>query len=160
MRPRDMICFYSKLIATMNEASSDPFSTEKRSFTRLSVDSIYEAEPAYSEWLKKEIIEEWGVQRPEINDLLTAIQNIGSTNVTEDQLAGGLRLIESKFQAVAIQAHLKFLFENSIIGIKLGAAATWRYRCFHPTQGFVASTSYRVHDGLVRALNLTEPRAS
>ena len=160
MRPRDMICFYSKLISTMSDAAADPFGSETKLFNRLSVDSIYDAEPAYSEWLKKEIVEEWGVQRPEIGDLLTAIQNIGSTNVTENQLSEGLKRGESKFQGIPTQTHLKFLFENSIIGIKLGAAASWRYRCFHPTQGFVASDSYRVHDGLVRALNLTEPRAT
>ena len=53
---------------------------------------------------------------------------------------------------------LRFLFENSIIGFKIGGSTAWRFKCFYPSQGFMSSDEYRVHEGLVRALNLKENR--
>ena len=158
MRPRDIICFMRRVIDTMRDRVSDPFEETTETFSKLQVELIYEAEPGYSEWLKQELIDEWGVQVPDIRKLLDAIQNNGSTNITCDQIVnefGKMGIILHRGEALR---HLRFLFDNSILGFKSGASTIWRYKCFYPSQGFVESDEYRVHDGLVRALNLKEPR--
>ena len=159
MRPRDLICFIKKIITLMNEKSDDPFEETPSEFTQLIAEVIYEAEPSYSEWLKQELIDEWSTQLPEITTLLDAIQNNGSTNITRSSLIIELeKLGVSLTESEALQK-LRFLFDNSIIGLKLGQSRQWRYKCFYPSQGFIDSDEYRVHDGLVRVLNLTEPRS-
>ena len=159
MRPRDLICILSRTIKSMREEAEDPFGEgDGFSGEQLKTDAIYQAEPGYSEWLQAELVDEWGVQKPEIQTLFQALQNHGSTNFTADDFQAAL----GKSGVVADQnelvTFLRFMFENSIIGFKAGNSTNWRYRCFYPTQGFVESSEYRVHDGLVRALNLKEPR--
>lgn len=158
MRPRDIISLLSRTVETMREKSDDPFADTPPIFQNLECDSIYGAEPGYSEWLKQELLDEWRVQRPEIVDLFHAIQNHGSTNLTQDALAHELEKLTGSTSSADIISHLRFLFDNSIIGFKLGASKEWRFKCFYPSQGFLESDEYRVHEGLVRALNLTETR--
>ncbi len=54
--------------------------------------------------------------------------------------------------------NLRFLFENSVIGFRLGSSNEWLFKCFYPSQGFLEADEYRIHHGLVRALNLTQTR--
>lgn len=158
MRPRDIICFIRRVIKSMKDESQDPFADSLPTFPLLSADSIYAAEPGYSEWLKNELIDEWRVQKPEIITLFTAIENRGSTNFGVDDITKEMRKLGIDLtKAQAIQ-HLRFLFDNSVLGFKSGQQNYWRYKCFYPTQGFVEVSEYRIHDGLVRALNLKEPR--
>lgn len=158
MRPRDVISLMSRTVETMREKAEDPFADEPLIFEKLECDSIYSAEPGYSEWLKQELLDEWKVQRPFIVHLLNAIQNHGSSNFTQDALANELRKLGGEISHADLLSNLRFLFDNSIIGFKLGASKEWRFKCFYPSQGFVESDDYRVHEGLVRALNLTEAR--
>lgn len=158
MRPRDVISLFGRIIDTMREKADDPFAEEPAVFERLECDSIYGAEPGYSEWLKQELLDEWKVQRPAILQLFHAIQNHGSTNFNHNALATELRKLIGDITNAELLSHLRFLFDNSIIGFKLGASKEWRFKCFYPSQGFVESDDYRVHEGLVRALNLTEAR--
>ncbi len=142
----------------MRDKVEDPFVDEPPSFEKLECESIYNAEPSYSEWLKQEVLEEWKVQRPSIVSLLNALQNHGSTNFTAAILAKELEKLGVKTTSADTLEHLRFLFENSVVGFRLGSSNEWRFKCFYPSQGFVESDEYRVHDGLVRALNLTEAR--
>jgi hypothetical protein len=158
MRPRDLIALLSRTVDAMREKSEDPFSEENISFDKLECDSIYAAEPGYSEWLRQELLDEWSVQQPSTGRLLQAIQSNGSTNVTKEQFTAHLRTLVEGVSDNEVVGFLKFLFDNSIIGFKIGASTEWKFKCFYPSQGFVESTEYRVHDGLVRALNLVEPR--
>lgn len=158
MRPRDLICFMRRVIDTMKNRAADPFEETTKAFPTLQVDSIYDAEPGYSEWLKQELIDEWAVQTPDIRMLLDAIQNNGSTSISYDQLVDEFGKMGITLQRGDTLKHLRFLFDNSILGFKSGASNIWRYKCFYPSQGFVESEEYRVHDGLVRVLNLKEPR--
>jgi hypothetical protein len=158
MRPRDLIALLSRTTEAMREKSEDPFTEEDFSFERLECDSIYAAEPGYSEWLRQELLDEWSVQRPDTGRLLQALQSNGSTNITKQQFVENyLPLGDPITDAQAVEC-LKFLFDNSIVGFKIGASTEWKFKCFYPSQGFVESEEYRVHDGLVRALNLVEPR--
>ncbi|AXQ21663.1 hypothetical protein BEN71_06110 [Acinetobacter wuhouensis] len=158
MRPRDLISIMGRIIETMKDKQNDPFNDEAIIFEKLESQSIYDAEPGYSDWLKKEIIDEWAVQKPIIHNLLNALQNNGSTNFTKEALEKELTILEEELKSGDITDHLRFLFDNSIIGFKIGSSKEWRFKCFYPTQGFVDSDEYRVHEGLVRVLNLRENR--
>jgi hypothetical protein len=159
MRPRDLIAMLSRTVDAMKEKVEDPFAEEIPVFHKLECDSVYAAEPGYSEWLKQELLDEWGVQQPVIRKLFQAIQSNGSTNITKAKLMENVRPLEPSVTETSIVTHLKFLFDNSIIGFKLGASTEWKFKCFYPSQGFIEADEYRIHDGLVRALNLIEPRA-
>ncbi|MBN1929696.1 MAG: hypothetical protein JW764_09175 [Chlorobiaceae bacterium] len=158
MRPRDLICFMRRVIDTMKERVADPFEEMIETYNTLQAEMIYDAEPGYSEWLKQELLDEWAVQFPEIRTLFDAIQNNGSTNITSEQLIAEYAKMGTTLDRGDVLKHLRFLFDNSIIGFKLGASTIWRYKCFYPSQGFVEAGEYRIHEGLVRALNLKEPR--
>ncbi len=158
MRPRDLISITSKTIQAMKDKANDPFSENKSSFKTLEAESIYSAEPSYSEWLKQEILDEWKVQKPIIVQLFDAFQNNASTNFTKEDLQRELQNLGVSLSFGEIINHLRFLFDNSIIGFKLGDSNEWKFKCFYPAQGFVDSDEYRVHEGLVRALNLRENR--
>ncbi|MGO4572193.1 P-loop ATPase, Sll1717 family [Microvirga sp. 2TAF3] len=158
MRPRDLISLLSRVVDAMKEKANDPFADEEIAFEKLECESVYSAEPGYSEWLKQEILDEWKVQKPEISDLFASIQNNGSTNITRFAIEEQMRKLGKETSSADVLSHLRFLFDNSIIGFKLGSSTEWRFKCFYPSQGFVESDEYRVHEGLVRALNLTEPR--
>lgn len=158
MRPRDLISILGKVVDTMKEKAEDPFSDEQIVFEKIEAESIYTAEPAYSEWLKQEILDEWSVQKPIIVQLFNALQNNASTNFTKEDLIKELKNINTNYDDSSTISHLRFLFDNSIIGFKLGESKEWKFKCFYPTQGFLDSTEYKVHEGLVRALNLRENR--
>lgn len=158
MRPRDLISFLNRTVDAMKDKANDIFVDEVQSFDRLECESVYNAEPGYSEWLKLEVLEEWKVQRPSIVSLLNALQNHGSTNFSLENLVTELGKLSVHEAPAETLENLRFLFENSVIGFRLGSSNEWRFRCFYPSQGFVESEEYRVHHGLVRALNLTETR--
>jgi len=158
MRPRDLISFLSKVLQRMKEEAEDPFRDEPIVFDQLSANAVYDAEPGYSEWLEKELIEEWAVQRPVIKELFNALRNNASTNFTKEEFARELEKLGVESDSTTVDGCLRFLFDNSIIGFKIGQSAEWKFKCFYPSQGFVSSSEYRVHEGLVRALNLTESR--
>lgn len=158
MRPRDLISIMGRTIQTMKDKVEDPFAEEKIVYENLEAESIYEAEPGYSDWLKQELIDEWGVQKPIIRDLFNALQNNATTNFTKADLVRELKNLNANTDPGEITSNLRFLFDNSIIGFKLGESKEWRFKCFYPAQGFLDSDEYRVHEGLVRALNLRENR--
>lgn len=158
MRPRDLISLLNRTVDTMRDKANDPFADDTPTFDKLECESIYEAEPGYSEWLKLEVLEEWKVQKPAIVNLLNALQNHGSTNFSLDSLQTELKKLSVDEPPSETLEHLRFLFENSVVGFRLGSSNEWRYKCFYPSQGFLEADEYRVHHGLVRALNLTEAR--
>ncbi|WP_241051714.1 P-loop ATPase, Sll1717 family [Achromobacter xylosoxidans] len=158
MRPRDLISFLNRTVDAMKDKKNGLFVDETQEFERLECDSVYDAEPGYSEWLKLEVLEEWKVQRPSIVSLLNALQNHGSTNFSLENLVAELKKLSIPEAPAETLESLRFLFENSVIGFRLGSSNEWRFKCFYPSQGFVESEEYRVHHGLVRALNLTETR--
>jgi hypothetical protein len=81
------------------------------------------------------------------------------TNFTQTDLKANLEMFNQKPSDTDLIAYLRFLFDNSIIGFRVGASNVWKYKCFYPSQGFVQADDYRIHDGLIRTLNLKEPRA-
>ncbi|EGR1153827.1 TPA: hypothetical protein ACPVXC_003581 [Vibrio parahaemolyticus] len=157
MRPRDYISIMNRIIESMREEADDPFTEEIIKFDTLKSESIYNAEPSYSDWLRKELLDEWSVQKPEIKDMFNALQNHGTNNFTRADFKREMLKIGHVTDS-DITENLRFLFDNSVIGFKVGESNIWKYKCFYPSQGFVDSPLYKVHDGLFRALNLREKR--
>lgn len=160
MRPRDLICFASKVINIMKEQADDSFEEAPPSPPEeLAVKAIYTAESSYSEWLRKEIIDEWGAQFPEISNLLEILQNAGRTNIQRDTIE---RELEGPMLAATTTEKknrlIRFMFDNSIIGIKVGDENKWRFKCVYPSQGITYTEEFHIHDGLTRSLNLKEHR--
>ena len=161
MRPRDLISFLGRIIESMRESAADPFSDPKPApAVKLSTDAIYEAEPGYSEWLMNELVDEWGVQNPAVRAYINVIRAHGSTNITRDEFAAELGRQGGDNSILNVDDALRFMFDNSILGFKVGQSTIWKFKCVYPSQGFVASDVYHVHDGLVRSLGLKEPRES
>lgn len=160
LRPRDIIKFFQLIKTDMIERRDNPFEDEDVHESKLECQAIYNSEAAYSEWLVEELRDEWRTQYPMINDLFAAIQNNGKTNFTKEDLIEALSNAGVKRETAEINSYLKFLFDNSIIGFRVGKSNQWRYKCFFTSQGFVESDLYKVHDGLHRGLNLTESRSS
>lgn len=158
MRPRDLISIMGMVVKTMKEQSDSPFADETVYYDKLEAEAIYAAEPKYSEWLRQEIMDEWKVQRPEIVQIFNALQNNGATNFGKEAFTNELENLDYKPLPGEVLSLLRFMFDNSIIGFKIGSSNEWKFKCFYPTQGFLDSEEYRVHEGLVRALNLKENR--
>ncbi|RGE47102.1 hypothetical protein DZC30_01555 [Comamonas testosteroni] len=159
VRPRDFIKFFELIKQDMKDRKDHPFEPEEVNSEKIECQSIYNAEPAYSEWLVEELRDEWLVQHPIINELFTAIQNNGKTILSHEEFTGAFKKVAGETSEIDITNHLKFMFENSIIGFKIGNSQQWKFKCFYKAQGFIESSQYKVHDGLHRGLNLKEPRA-
>lgn len=160
LRPRDFIKMLTLARSDMQERRDDPFKPEKVNSDRIECKSIYNVEPSYSEWLLEELRDEWRAQYPVINKLLEAIKNGGKTNFNRLELSIALGKVGINPTETDMLGYLKFLFDNSIIGFRVGKSNQWRFKCFSPSQGFVESDLYKVHDGLHRGLNLTESRSA
>ncbi|MFZ3485700.1 P-loop ATPase, Sll1717 family [Sphingomonas sp. 3-13AW] len=159
LRPRDVIRYFQLIKGDMISRRDNPFEEETVSEDRLECQAIYNSEPAYSEWLVEELKDEWRTQHPIINSLFAAIQSNGKTNFSKEDFGTALHQVGVEATPLEVNGHLKFLFDNSIVGFRVGKSNQWRYKCFFSSQGFVDSKLYKVHDGLHRGLNLTESRA-
>lgn len=141
MRPRDLIALLNRTVDTMKDKADDPFSDEPIIFDKLECESIYNAEPGYSDWLKQEVIEEWKVPKPLIVQLFNALQNHGSTNITQQALSIELEKLSVKTSSADAIDNLRFLFENSVLGFRLGSSNEWRFKCFYPSQALLKPMS-------------------
>lgn len=164
MRPRDVICFYKKIIDHMKDERSAleaemSDTDEYKKIARTEVlysDLIYSAEASFSDWLKDELKDEWETQRPEITLYLNTITNMGKTLITKDELKSGLEQTMGKLDLATMREIMTFLFEISVMGFKVGASSIWRFKSSMPSQGFNEADVYRINFGLTKALGLTE----
>lgn len=159
MRPRDLVTYYRAIIASMKDRARDEFGTlisdDKRE--QLEADTIYDAEAALGEYLYDELLDEWKTQRPEVEQYLNAFANLGRATFKPEELNGQLAKQGVKLDKVGFQDILRFLYENSIIGFQVGSSTIWRFKCTHPGQSYTDSPEFRVHNGLIKRLNLREP---
>lgn len=164
MRPRDVICFYKKIIDQMKDEraaletempNSDDY--ERINSTEvLYSDVIYSAEASFSDWLKDELKDEWGTQRPEINIYLNTITNIGKTLITKGEIKTNLEQTMGRLDNASLREIMTYLFDISVIGFKVGASTIWRFKSTMPSQAFNEAEIYRVNFGLTKSLGLTE----
>ncbi|CUW47377.1 P-loop ATPase, Sll1717 family [Novacetimonas hansenii] len=160
VRPRDFIHFLNLVKQDMIDRRDNTFEVEEVNPDRLECQAIYNVEPKYSEWLVDELKDEWRAQYPTIIQLFEAIQSMGTTNFSADDLKCAIKKIGIDCSDNNVKSYLKFLYENSIIGFRVGKSNQWKFRCFFRAQGFIESDTYKVHDGIHRGLNLTETRAT
>jgi hypothetical protein len=150
-RPRDMVAFLGRTFKAAKE--EDFFNVDTGGVLSK---AIYAAEPGYSEYLYGELSDEWRSQKANFHDYLDVLENLRYATITTLELETALtgkRLVSDRAEFRTI---VRFLFENSIIGITVGDSKQWRYRCFYPTQAFVDGDVIKVHPGLIKRLGLTE----
>lgn len=152
-RPRDMVAFLEKTFQIAKDERLFNPETGK-----ILVEAIYSAEAGYSDYLYEELSDEWRSQNSDFHDYLNTLENLLNTAITTTELqvaltTKGLVADRAGFRSVA-----RFLFENSIVGIRVGGSKQWRYRCFYPNQAFSDDDSkvIKVHPGLVKRLGLTQ----
>lgn len=160
LRPRDFIKYFELIQQDMKDRRENPLESEAVNAEKLECESIYNSEAAYSEWLLEELRDEWRVQFPKINEIISAIQNNGKTTFTQEEFSKSLKRSAIDTSQTEVIQHLKFMFDNSIIGFRVGNSQQWKFKCFFKSQGFVDAPLYKVHDGLHRGLNLKESRAA
>jgi hypothetical protein len=150
-RPRDLVAYYRKVIEHAKNHSVAG---------TLPVESIYEAEASYSEYIYQELIDEWKTQSPEISNYLDLLENIGTSTISTDVLAKAFSEKLSISDRAKFRTVLRFLFENSIIGFRVGQSNQWRFKCAWPHQGFQDTELYRVHPGLKKRLGIRDTTSS
>lgn len=156
-RPRDVICFLKRTIETMQEEAQDY--EEVLHLDKLRAQDVYSAEPGYSEWLYKELEDEWKVQKPELFENIALLQGIGYSIFSRSSFFEKIRGKNPSISNIEMREALKFMFDNSIIGLKK-EDNKWRFKCQRPSQGFQDEDNYKVHPGLIRSLGLTESSES
>ncbi|MNR20673.1 hypothetical protein D3C85_1375280 [compost metagenome] len=123
---------------------------------KIQAKAVYLAEPGYSEYLYEELSDEWRNQNPHFHDYLGTLENLRYAAVTTAELEEALTKKHVVSDRASFRNVVRFLFENSIVGITVGNSTQWRYRCFYPTQAFVDAEFIKVHPGLIKRLGLTE----
>jgi hypothetical protein len=154
-RPRDMVAFLRR---TLQAAKDDHFTSDDGS--KLSTKSIYAAEPGYSEYLYDELSDEWRTQNPAFGDYLAAIENLKYAIFQPSEFHAELNKKNLATDHAELRKIVRFLFDNSILGIQVGDSKQWRYKCFYPNQGFDDTGYLKVHPGLIKRLGLIEGSTS
>lgn len=150
-RPRDMVAFLSR---TFKSAQSGNLVSAETG--RILTKAIYEAEPGYSDYLYDELSDEWRNQNPTFLDYLAVLENLRYAIFSTASFETALMAKDLIKDRADFRAVLRFLFDNSIIGIQVGESTIWRYKCFQNTQAFTDVDILKVHPGLIKRLGLTE----
>lgn len=150
-RPRDMVAFLSR---TIKSAKNENFNSIETG--RISTKAIYDAEPGYSDYLYDELSDEWRNQNPNFLEYLAVIENLRYAMFSTSSFETALKAKDLAKDRAEFRAVLRFLFDNSIVGIQVGESTQWRYKCFSPTQAFTDVDTIKVHPGLIKRLGLTE----
>lgn len=162
MRPRDLVTYYRGIIACMKDGARNEYGEFAPDDSRhqLSADAIYEAESNLGDYLYDELLDEWKTQHPNIEQYLNAFANLGKAVFEPQELREQLTKQGLAFDSAQFQETLRFLYENSIIGFQVGSSTIWRFKCTHTGQSYTDSPQFRVHNGLIKRLNLREPYRS
>ena len=150
-RPRDMVAFLKR---TIQAARDEELVNDQKN--KLLTRAIYNAEPGYSDYLYDELSDEWRTQNVSFSDYLAAIENIRYAIFTPVDLHTQLQKKGLANDHAEFRKIVRFLFDNSILGITIGESKQWRYKCFYPNQGFVDEGLLKVHPGLTKRLGLIE----
>lgn len=150
-RPRDMVAFLDKTFKVAKE--EELFHTETG---KILAQAIYNAESGYSDYLYEELSDEWRSQNPAFHPYLDTLENLLSTAITTIELENALTTKGIVTDRAGFRSVARFLFDNSIVGIRVGGSKQWRYKCFYPNQAFADDDSkvIKVHPGLIKRLGL------
>lgn len=152
-RPRDMVAFLDKTFKVAKDERLFHVETGK-----ILAQAIYNAEAGYSDYLYEELSDEWRSQNSDFHDYLNTLENLLNTAITTTELQAALTAKGLVADRAGFRSVVRFLFENSIVGIRVGDSKQWRYRCFYPNQAFSDDDSkvIKIHPGLIKRLGLTQ----
>ncbi|WP_124921911.1 P-loop ATPase, Sll1717 family [Burkholderia stagnalis] len=150
-RPRDMVAFLDK---TFKAAKADELHSPDG--MQISTQAIYDAESSYGDYLFEELSDEWRNQNQDFLEYLRTFENLRYAAITPDELKDALIKKGLVNDHAEFRSIMRFLFENSIIGITVGKSKQWRYKCFFPSQAFSDADVVKIHPGLIKRLGLTE----
>lgn len=152
-RPRDVIAYLKKVIEAAKEARSEG-TDQREDLSKLSSDSIYFAESAYSEWLVLETKDEWKTQMPQIETMLAVLENLEFSSFDQDAFERQYKRKVAEAERSDTRSALRFLFDNSLVGVKVGNQ--WRFKCVNASQRFEDAEQFQTHPGLKRHLGLKD----
>lgn len=148
LRPREILQFVELALG-----EEDPKATE------ISKDSIRNAEARYSRWKVEDLRQEFSKVYPEFATLLEALRQEVHRYESIDELA---RVLEKKapqaIERLGIRRALEVLFDASVIGIRLRAAGSPRFKSEDPQLTLPAEGVVYVHQSLYKGLNIVEAR--
>lgn len=145
-RPRDVIVYLNK-IRDIHKPNKSGLYTSKE---------LYDAAVEASLNVYNEMVDEWTNQFPEIEKLLGVLQLIGVETFDHTDFVAYYRQTFRNATDVDLNAHLNFLFDNSIIGQK--KQGRWEYLCSVPNLKINVNKSFRTHQALKYRLHLKEAR--
>lgn len=147
-RPRDIIVYFNKIRDCHKPNSSGLYTSSE----------LYDADREASASVYNELIDEWSNQFPEIESLLTVLQTIQVETFTYDDFSEKYNNEFSQSSEGTKREHLKFLFDNSIIGQK--KQGRWEYVSSTPNLKMNIEKDFRTHHALKYRLHLIESRPS
>ena len=148
-RPRDVVVFLNKVREHFVERKG-----EEKLYTS---EDIYGAEKLYSANVYGELIDEWSVQKPDFDKLLTVLQQIHYQTFTFQEFATAYeKIFSTNDQMVRYQEELRFLFKNSIVGQK--PRAHWEYVCTNNILNIDFAKDFHIHSSLKSRLGIIESR--
>lgn len=145
-RPRDIIVYFNKIRDIHKNNKSGLYTTNE----------LYDAAIEASKSVYNEIIDEWSNQFPEIEKLLDVLQTISVETFSYNDFVSKYKQEFPEATESDWRKHLKFLFDNSIIGQK--KQGRWEYICSMPNLKMNIQERYRTHQALKYRLQLTESR--
>jgi hypothetical protein len=149
LRPRDLLSFCTIILEQMNQ----------RKLTSITEDVIIKAEKNYSEYLLKNLRQEYTVGYPDLEDLCLQLffgkSNVITLSHLRARLADGVTS-----QGYGIDDTIKFCFDVGVIGIMIGSAPCYAFQGYTFEKLFALSQSktepiFMVHPGLHTALEIT-----
>jgi hypothetical protein len=147
-RPRDIVVYMNKIREAHKGTKSGLYSSK----------DLYNAEKDVSKSLYSELIDEWSNQKPDLDTILSVLQNIGTQTFKYEDFVEKYSNSNSDCDKADINDALLFLFLNSVIGQKI--TANWEYFCTNPYMQIDNAKQFHVNSGLKDRLMLTESRSS
>ena len=147
-RPRDIIVYFNKIRGCHRPNTSGLYTSAE----------LYEADKEASASVYNELIDEWSNQFPQIEALLSVLQTIQVETFKYEDFSEKYKNEFPEASEGKKREHLKFLFENSIIGQK--KQGRWEYISSTPNLKMNIEKDFRTHHALKYRLHLLESRPS
>lgn len=147
LRPREILQFVD--LALREDAKA----------TQISKDAIRDAETLYSRWKVEDLQQEFSKVFPQFGSLLEALRQEVHRYDSIDELARVLdKNAHDAIEVVGMRRAIEILFDASVIGIRLRAAGSPRFKSEDPQLQLPAEGVVYVHQSLYKGLNIVEAR--
>jgi hypothetical protein len=148
LRPREILQFVD---LALGEAD--------RSATEILKDTIRDAEPLYSRWKVDDLRQEFAKVYPEFGDLLEALRQEVHRYESIDELTVVLeKKAPHAVERIGTRRAVEVLFDASVIGIRLRASGSARFKSEDPQLALPSEGVVYVHQSLYKGLNIVEAR--